>query len=196
MILQKFSDAESSIYLQNMINDTNTNLEGLISTSTSPNRANYRQIKKGGNIALAYFHDVKLNAIRRFIAHSSFNDKQYFHLIQNIHGPTYTACFRPSLVNRTNQFQTSIYNSRCDQLSTAWQRWDDSESKILEEIYHANTSYTVQNNEIFLWTKLYPCPSCRCVIENFEKALGYTVKVYYNNRDLNNPCDKGDGCSV
>jgi hypothetical protein len=102
MILQKFSDAESSIYLQNMINDTNTNLEGLISTSTSPNRANYRQIKKGGNIALAYFHDVKLNAIRRFIAHSSFNDKQYFHLIQNIHGPTYTACFRPSLVNRTN----------------------------------------------------------------------------------------------
>ncbi|MGN7396648.1 deaminase domain-containing protein [Peribacillus frigoritolerans] len=102
----------------------------------------------------------------------------------------YTIGYRPELKGRTNAFITKVYNEVCSEHSEKWNRWDDRESKILEQIAFEQKEEFKHN--IVLWTKRYPCPSCRCVIIEFEKKYRVNVNVYYEYN--NNPCDKGGVC--
>jgi hypothetical protein len=166
--------------LRNLCNDPET---------SKTDKYYYQQAETGGNFACAYY---KTNSsIKKYIAHSGFNNKDKFKYL-NIFKSKYTIGFRPELIDRENIFKTKTYNEKCNSASEKWNRWDDTESKILEQIaFEQSEKFT---ETIILWTQRYPCPSCRCVIIDFEKKYGINIKVYYETRYFTNPCDKGDAC--
>ncbi|PGC09940.1 hypothetical protein COL99_24430 [Bacillus toyonensis] len=190
MDVKKYNGSDSVI--NEMIDDYNTRLQKLSQdpTISETDKYQYAHAKDGGNFACAYY---KINnEAKMYIAHSGFNNENKFKYLE-IFKDKYTLGYRPKLIGRTNTFRTITLNNICSEDSEKWDRWDDTESKILEQIaFEVKEEF---QHDIVLWTKRYPCPSCRCVIIEFEKKYKVNVTVYYKNRHENNPCDKGGGCN-
>ncbi|WP_044339363.1 deaminase domain-containing protein [Rossellomorea aquimaris] len=182
---------QNDLVINEIINEYNLRLQKLSEDQNinEDDRFNYARAINGGNFACAYY--ITNNEAKKYIAHSGFNRKDKFKYL-DIFKDKYIIGYRPELIGRTNAFKTKVLNDICSESSENWNRWDDTESKILEQISFENTEEF--NHSIILWTKRYPCPSCRCVIIEFEKKYNVDITVYYEKRYNNNPCDKGGGC--
>ncbi|MED3981274.1 deaminase domain-containing protein [Priestia megaterium] len=161
---------------------------------SSKKRYNYNWALKGGNFACAYY--TINNEAKKYIAHSAFNKPNELGLL-NMFEDRYIIGYRPDLIERQNNFITQILDEECSDYSLKYSRSNDTESKIFEQIAHEFKINNIQKDvikDITIWTRRYPCPSCRCVIKSFEEKYNINVTIYYERKEDNNPCDEGVGC--
>ncbi|CAH0281705.1 hypothetical protein SRABI80_03733 [Peribacillus frigoritolerans] len=155
-------------------------------------RTQYLKIKKQGNLALAilYLHDKGIK--KKYIAHSKFNHKDSMHYISEV-SDNFVPAHYFELLSREQEYPTKVLDRRCNQNSKIWDRNVDTESKIIEQVQSEYPRDT--KGKLFIWTKRYPCPSCKCVIEDFKQDFKYIeIVILFSERDLSNPCESGEGC--
>ncbi|MBK5502236.1 deaminase domain-containing protein [Peribacillus sp. TH14] len=143
--------------INDIIDDYNKRLLDLIENPDIQNKDKYYYeiAKKAGNFACAYYYETS-GSVRKYIAYSGFNHSKKFKYLKFFEDK-YTIGYRPELIGRKNIFNTKTYDNDCTKHSEKWDRWDDSESKILEQVAFENNK--VFKNNIVLWTRRYPCPS-------------------------------------
>lgn len=114
------------------------------------------------NIAVAKFNNIEFKAI------SGSND-------------VFDYCKSPK-IEKAKFMSTKV--NRLGEIGVGYNRVNDSEKKILEEIHREIENSNINNSgELIIFTKWEPCPSCYYVISQFiNEYPNIDIKVKYNKR--------------
>lgn len=144
----------------------------------------FQQMRDGGNLACAILYK-RGKCLKKYIAHSAINKKEDIKYLSSISSEYSVALLQDEL-----HYRTRILNKTCSLDSSVWDRRVDTESKIIEQLILDFKK--MPKGKLILWTKMYPCPSCRSVIMDFKDEYpGVDITIVYSYKNSQNPCCTG-----
>ncbi|HDR6309461.1 TPA: hypothetical protein QCU60_001283 [Bacillus cereus] len=155
--------------------DFRYNIQTTLSSSIHNLRKTERKVYNKGNVAVAQF--IFNDFIQTLYSHSQIDypTDPYLHYAKEDN------LFASSCaILRKDKIFTTLELSSKDSL-LPYDRCVDTEAKLLEQIRFLADTFKPAEGIVNLFTELYPCTSCKNVIDQFEKRYNgnITLNVFY-----------------